>query len=74
MRLTEVYLFQCVGGDLCAFTVDKTGANLPRSVCTNGWLLKGSLSAADLVDAQYADALTATSEQGFYIFTRPQSG
>jgi len=73
MRLTEVYLFQCEDGDLCAFTVDKTGLNLPKSGCANGWLLKACLSAADLVDAQYAEALAATSEQGFYIFTPDQA-
>jgi hypothetical protein len=71
MRLTEVYLFECGGGDLCALSVDKTGCNLPQSACKSGWLLRGRLTAADLIDAQYAEALAATSEQGFYIFTPP---
>jgi hypothetical protein len=70
MRLTEVYLFQCAGGELYAFTVDKTGSNLPQSACKGGWLLRGQLSAADLIDAQYAVALTGTTEQGFYILTQ----
>jgi hypothetical protein len=71
MRLKEVYLFQCDGGDLCALSVDKVGCNLPQSACKAGWLLRGVLTAADLIDAQYAEALAATAEQGFYIF-RPQ--
>jgi hypothetical protein len=71
MRLTEVYLFQCDGGELYAFTVDKTGANLPQSACKGGWLQRGQLSAADLINAQYSGALMGTSEQGFYILTQP---
>jgi hypothetical protein len=62
MRLTEVYLFQCAGGELYAFTVDKTGSNLPQSACKGGWLLRGQLTAADLIDAQYAGALRGTAE------------
>ena len=71
MRLTEVYLFQCDGGELYAFSVDKTGCNLPLSACNGGWLLRGQLTAADLIDAQYVGALTGTSEQGFYILAQP---
>ena len=75
MRLTEVYIFQCEGGDLYAFSVDKTGCNLPQSACKAGWLLRGQLSPADLIDAQYAEAITAISEQGFCILKqRPRTG
>jgi hypothetical protein len=33
------YLFQCTGADLYAVSHDKTGANIPRSSCTQGWEL-----------------------------------
>jgi hypothetical protein len=31
------YLFQCTGEDLYAVSRDRTGANIPRSSCTQGW-------------------------------------
>ena len=75
MRLTEIYLFQCAGGDLYAFSVDKTGCNLPQSACKAGWLLRGQLSPSDLIDAQNAEAITAISEQGFSILKQlPRAG
>jgi hypothetical protein len=55
MRLTEIYVFQCDGGDLYAFSVDKTGCNLPRSACKAGWLLRGQLSSADLCVAEVGE-------------------
>ena len=67
MRITEVFLFQCKGADLYAFSVDRAGLNLPKWACNAGWELRGQLSPADLVDSQYADAITAISEQGFSI-------
>jgi hypothetical protein len=33
------YLFHCRGDDLFAVSHDITGANLPRTTCTGGWLL-----------------------------------
>ena len=33
------YLFQCAGEDLYAVSHDVTGRNIPRSSCTQGWLL-----------------------------------
>jgi hypothetical protein len=33
-----VYLFQCQGEDLFAISHDITGANIPRSPCTQGWI------------------------------------
>src|SRR6476659_4666291 len=35
------YLFQCSGEDLYAVSHDRTGANIPRSSCTQGWQLCG---------------------------------
>jgi hypothetical protein len=71
MRLTEIYVFQCVGGDLYAFSVDKTGCNLPRSACKAGWLLRGQLTSADLIDAEYAEPIATISDQGFAILKKP---
>jgi len=31
------YLFRCQGEDLYAVSHDKTGSNIPRSPCTQGW-------------------------------------
>jgi hypothetical protein len=31
------YLFQCQGEDLYAISHDKSGSNIPRSPCTQGW-------------------------------------
>jgi len=33
------YLFQCEGEDLFAVSFDASGANIPRSPCTQGWTL-----------------------------------
>ena len=33
------YLFQCGNEDLFSVSLDKAGANIPRSSCTQGWLL-----------------------------------
>jgi hypothetical protein len=68
MRLTEIHVFQCGDNGRFAFSVDKAGSNLPRSACKEGWLLRGRLTPEDLIDAQYAAAISATSEQGFFIF------
>ncbi len=34
------YIFQCDGEELFAVSSDKAGANIPRSSCTGGWLLR----------------------------------
>ena len=34
------YLFRCRDEDLFGVTLDETGANLPLSMCTEGWLLR----------------------------------
>lgn len=33
------YLFQCRGEDLYAVSHDASGGNIPRSPCTQGWVL-----------------------------------
>jgi len=34
------YLFHCRGDHLFAVSHDMTGANIPRTTCTDGWLLR----------------------------------
>ena len=34
------YLFQCGDEELFAVSADKAGTNIPRSSCTQGWLLR----------------------------------
>lgn len=34
------FLFQCGAEQLFAVSFDRTGVNIPRSTCTQGWLLK----------------------------------
>ena len=34
------YLFQCGNEELFAVSLDRSGAGLPRSSCTQGWILR----------------------------------
>jgi hypothetical protein len=36
----NAFLFQCGNEQLFAVSLDKTGLNIPRSTCTQGWLLR----------------------------------
>jgi len=38
------YLFQCHGEELFAVSPEKGRANIPRSSCTQGWLLRRNCS------------------------------
>ena len=37
---TTAFLFQCGKSDLFAVSRDRTGANIPRVECPDGWLLR----------------------------------
>ena len=37
---STAYLFQCGESDLYAVSHDRTGANIPRTQCGEGWLLR----------------------------------
>ena len=37
---TTAFLFQCGKSDLFAVSGDRTGANIPRAECPEGWLLR----------------------------------
>jgi hypothetical protein len=39
---TTACLFQCGESDLFAVSCDQTGANIPKSECASGWLLRNS--------------------------------
>jgi len=39
---TTAFLFQCGESDLFAVSRDQTGANIPKSECASGWLLRNS--------------------------------
>jgi hypothetical protein len=67
-----VYLFQCQGEDLYAISQDKSGSNIPRSPCTQGWHLcqqfllsrDGSVPAPLLA----APILKGISDRGYYVW------
>jgi hypothetical protein len=54
MRAAGIYLVQCGEAALYAFSIDRTGCNLPRAVCREGWVLRAQLKPADLVEEKYA--------------------
>jgi hypothetical protein len=66
------YLFQCDGEDLFAVTPEKSGANIPRSSCTQGWLLRQEfrLSAQDPVPAPIRSEtiIRGMNAMGYYIW------
>lgn len=66
------YLFQCEGEQLFAVSPDRGGANIPRSSCTQGWLLRQrfQLSAQDPVPAAIKSEpiIKAINAKGYYIW------
>lgn len=66
------YLFQCGTEDLFAVSLDKCGAKLPRSSCTQGWSLRETfqLSVRHPVPATIAPEpiLRGIVAQGYYIW------
>jgi hypothetical protein len=67
-----VYLFQCHGEDLYAVSQDKSGGNIPRSPCTQGWSLcqEFRLSHSGTVPAPILPApiLKGISDNGYYVW------
>ena len=66
------YLFQCGNEQLFAVTLDKTGANLPRSSCTQGWLVRKEfrLGVQEPVPAAISPEpiLRGITAKGYYIW------
>jgi len=66
------YLFQCGDEELFAVSPDKAGANIPRSSCTHGWLLRQEfrLGRNDPVPAAISPEpiLRSIVDKGYYIW------
>jgi hypothetical protein len=66
------YLFQCPSKDLAAVSHDITGANIPRTSCAEGWLLrrKFQLGVREDVPAPIMPEpiIRGIRELGFYIW------
>ena len=72
------YLFQCTGEDLYAVSHDRTGANIPRSSCTQGWKLceKFALGRDERVPAPIMaeTILDGIADRGYYVWRGWSSG
>ncbi len=66
------YLFQCCDEELFAVSPDKAGKNIPRSSCTQGWLLRRELQLGthDPVSTppSLKQALRGIADKGYYIW------
>jgi len=66
------YLFQCGDEDLFAVSADRAGGNIPRSSCTQGWLLRQTfqLGADDPVPTAISPVpvLRGMTAKGYYIW------
>jgi hypothetical protein len=66
------YLFQCGDEELFAVSPDKAGENIPRSSCTQGWLLRQAfrLGLQDPVPAAISPLpiLRSITDKGYYIW------
>ena len=69
------YIFQCDGEELFAVSSDKAGANIPRSSCTGGWLLRQEfqLGTHDPVPAaiEPEPIIRGMNAKGYYIWRDP---
>jgi hypothetical protein len=66
------YLFQCGDEELFAVSPDKAGDNIPRSSCSQGWLLRQELRLYEQDPAPAAVApkpiLRGITDKGYYIW------
>ena len=66
------YLFQCGDEELFAVSADKAGTNIPRSSCTQGWLLRQEfqLGRQDPVPTTISPepVLRSITDKGYYIW------
>ena len=67
-----VYLFQCGKENLFAVSPDKAGEGIPRSSCTQGWLLRKEfqLGAQEPVPApiESEPIIRGVNNKGYYIW------
>ena len=68
----NAFFFQCSDEQLFAVSLDKTGGNIPRSTCTQGWLLREEflLGVQEPVPAAISPEpiLRGISAKGYYIW------
>ena len=66
------YLFQCGDEELFAISPDKTGKNIPRTSCTQGWLLREQFALGAQVPALNMigtkPILRSITDKGYYIW------
>ena len=66
------YLFQCGDEELFAVSPDKAGKNIPRTSCTQGWLLRQELQLGiqDPVPTTVSPEpiLRGITDKGYYIW------
>ena len=69
------YLFQCGDEEFFAVSPDEAGANLPRSSCTLGWVLREQfkLGLQNPVPAAISPEpiLRGITQKGYYIWRDP---
>jgi hypothetical protein len=72
------YLFQCGNEELFAVCLDKTGVRLPRSSCTQGWILRAEFEfgVQRPVPAPIAPEpiLRGIAARGYYIWRGGYAG
>ena len=68
----NAFLFQCGNEQLFAVSLDKTGVNIPRSTCTQGWLLREEfvLDVGESVPTAISPEpiLRGITAKGYYIW------
>ena len=66
------YLFQCGDEELFAVSPDKAGTNIPRSSCTQGWLLRQEFQLGAQAPVPTAispePVLRSITDKGYYIW------
>ena len=71
---TMAYLFQCGESDLFAVSHDRTGANIPRAQCAQGWFLRDKfrLGIREPIPApiEPEPILRGIAADGYYIWRR----
>jgi hypothetical protein len=74
-EILAAYLFRCGDQDLFAVTLDETGAKLPRTTCTEGWLLRKEfrLGVFEPVPAPIDPdpIIRSINANGYYIWRDP---
>jgi hypothetical protein len=68
----SAYLFQCNGEDLFAVSHDRTGSNIPRTTCAQGWVFCEQFELGSRVQVPapiMAEAiLGGVADRGYYLW------